>query len=95
MHDGAKEVDVVQPRTGPVPDPGQDWITQRSLAAALGISQRTASLWAKAGRLHRYEHGMPDGGRRKYSRRLVELELERRWSRAVQLQDERLAEIEE
>ena len=78
---------MVQPRTGPVPDPGQDWITQRSLAAALGISQRTASLWAKAGRLHRYGHGMPDGGRRKYSRALVERELRRRWEIAIKAQD--------
>ncbi len=76
-----------QSRSGPVPEPGRDWITQRSLAAALGVSQRTASLWSGAGKLRRYEHGMPDCGRRKYSRALVERELRRRWEIALDAQD--------
>ena len=51
------------------------------------MSERTASLQAKAGQLRRYEHGIPTCGRRKYSRRLVELELERRWQIALEAQD--------
>ncbi len=77
------------------PDPRTDAICQREVAALFGVSERPASLQAKAGQLRRYEHGIPNCGRRKYSRRLAELELECRWRRAVQLQGERLAENEE
>lgn len=75
------------------PDPGADWIYQSTVASALGISQRTASLWAREGRLRKFEHGVPACGRRKYSRRLVERELQMRWDRAVRTQDELLAGV--
>ncbi len=52
----------------------------------LGVSPRTASLWASAGRLARYEHGFPNCGRRKYSKALVELEMQTQWDRAVDRQ---------
>ena len=76
--------------TGRVPDPAGDWISQRGLAALLGVSERTASLWARAGRLKCYEHGVPNSARRRYSRQLVERERQRRWDTAVRSQDERL-----
>lgn len=73
-----------------VPDPASDWIGQRGLAALLGVSERTESLWARAGKLRCYEHGMPNCARRRYSRQLVERERQRRWESAVRSQDERL-----
>src|SRR3954447_24396744 len=76
--------------TGRVPDPASDWISQRGLAALLGVSERTASLWARAGRLRCYEHGVENCARRPYSRQLVERERQRRWEAAVRSQDERL-----
>ena len=76
--------------TGRVPDPVSDWISQRGLAARLRISERTASLWARAGKLRCYEHGVENNARRPYSRELVERELQRRWDTAVRSQDERL-----
>ncbi|WZO96112.1 hypothetical protein EP7_003094 [Isosphaeraceae bacterium EP7] len=75
----------------PIPDPRTDAICQREVAALFGVSERTASLQARAGRLRSYENGIPNCGRRKYSRLLVELELEGRWNRAVQVQRECLA----
>src|SRR3954464_11718572 len=75
---------------GRVPDPACDWISQRGLAALLGVSERTASLWARAGRLRCYEHGVENNARRPYSRVLVERERQRRWDTAVRSQDERL-----
>ena len=65
------------------PDPSVDWITQRELAQLLSVSERTASLWAKAGRLQIFEHGVTACGRRKYSRALIARELKARWNRAV------------
>lgn len=76
--------------TGRVPDPVSDWISQRGLAALLRISERTASLWARAGKLRCYEHGVENNARRPYSRELVERERQRRWDTAVRSQDERL-----
>lgn len=67
----------------PIPDPRSDGICQKSVCGVLGISERTGSLLAKVGKLRRFEHGIPGCGRRKYSRRLVERELRRRWERAV------------
>lgn len=85
-------VAISTPQVG-VPVPTSDWIPQSELARMLGVSARTASLWAKADRLRRFEHGVPGcGGRRRYSRRLVERELERRWDAAVEAQDAILAE---
>lgn len=65
------------------PEPTSDWITQRELADFLGVCVRTASLWAKAGRLQRFEHGVIAGGRRKYSKSLIQRELQGRWDEAV------------
>jgi predicted site-specific integrase-resolvase len=72
-------------------DPAHDWIYQLELAAQLGISPQTASAWAKAGRLRRYEHGVENCGRRRYSRWLVERERQRRLQQAVEYQDSLLA----
>ena len=63
-----------------------DWLSQRELAEILGVSQRTASLWATAGRLQRYEHGFPNCGHRKYSKALLALERQTQWERAVHRQ---------
>lgn len=71
-----------------LPPPSTDWLTQRQLAELLGISERTASVWASTGRLAVYEHGVPAGGRRQYSRALVERELQRRWDAATEKQDQ-------
>lgn len=73
------------------PQPGTDWIYQRTLALTLGISQKTASVWAADGRLRKFEHGVPACGRRKYSKRLVQRELQRRWERATRAQDDLIA----
>jgi predicted site-specific integrase-resolvase len=69
------------------PLPSEDWISQRQLAKLLGISERTASVWASEGRLRRFEHGVKDCGRRRYSRALVKRELHNRWQEAVLRQD--------
>ena len=66
------------------PAPCHDWISQRELADILGISQRTASLWAKAGKLERFVHTFPGCCRRKYSRNLLQRELELRWAHALE-----------
>jgi len=70
----------------PHPNPAADWITQRELACILGVCARTASLWAKAGRLQPFEHGVAACGRRKYSSALVQQELRRRWDEATERQ---------
>ncbi|QDU76865.1 Helix-turn-helix domain protein [Bremerella volcania] len=69
------------------PSPTTDWITQRELAELLGISERTASLWAKGGKLEPFKHGVKTCGRRKYSKSLVQRELNNRWDEAVARQD--------
>ena len=74
------------------PPPSGDWICQRELANLFGVSQRTTSLRAAAGRLRRFQHGFPDCGRKKFSRTLVEREIEQRWERAVSQQDAVLRE---
>jgi hypothetical protein len=76
---------ATKPETPPAPH--KDWICQRQLANLLDISERTASVWASAGRLRRFEHGVEQCGRKKYSRRLVEREIHRRRQEAIQLQD--------
>jgi len=68
-----------------------DWIMQRELSEILGISQQTASEWAKVGRLRRFEHGIETAGRRRYSRLLVQREIENRLDAAKRHQDELLA----
>lgn len=50
-----------------MPDPSKYRICQRTLCGILGFSERTGSLQAKAGKLSRFEHGIPGCGRRKYS----------------------------
>jgi predicted DNA-binding ArsR family transcriptional regulator len=70
-----------------IPNLTSDWITQRELAQLLGVSERTACLWAKAGKLESFEHGVPACGRRKYSKSLVHREFNNRWDRAVTRQD--------
>jgi predicted site-specific integrase-resolvase len=72
---------------GQSPPPGDDWISQRELAGMFGVTEQTASSWAKLGKLRLFEHGVGIGGRRRYSRTLVERELGRRWEQAVSLQD--------
>lgn len=69
------------------PPPKDDWIDQANLAKLFGISERTASTWASAGRLHPFEHGVATCGRKKYSRQLVERELQHRWEQAIQAQN--------
>jgi hypothetical protein len=83
-----------RPADAPIPPPQEDWVTQREMAKMLGVSDRTASLWAAAGRLRRFEHGFPECGRKKYSRALVEAELQQCWDRAVHRHDE-LAQSED
>ena len=51
----------------PNPDPKLDGICQKSLCEILGVSERTGSLLARAGKLRRFEHGIPGCGHRKYS----------------------------
>jgi hypothetical protein len=83
----------VKMKTVDRPLPSEDWIPQCEVASMLAISPQTASSLAKMGRLQRFEHGVPGcGRRRKYSRRLVERELERRWDAAVEAQDAILAQ---
>ena len=67
--------------TDVAPQP-QDWITQRELAGILRVSEKTASVWAKAGRLRVFEHGFEMCGRRRYSRTLVETAIHQCWSAA-------------
>ena len=69
------------------PSPRGDWICQRELAALFGVSERTATLWAAAGRLRRFQHGFPDCGRKKLSRTLAEREIQQQWERAISEQD--------
>ncbi len=57
----------------------------------VGISERTASVRAAAGQLKRFEHGFPGCGNRKYSRTLVEREMQHRWAKAIKRQDNSLA----
>jgi hypothetical protein len=70
-----------------VPLPADDWIVQKDVAVMLGVTAKTASLWAGEGKLRIFEHGVQSGGRRKYSRALVRRELEQRWAQAVQQLD--------
>lgn len=72
------------------PAPSKDWICQREVAHLLGISERTASVWASEGRLSRFCHRVPGVGRRQYSRELVERELQSRWEQAIRTQEEEL-----
>ena len=72
------------------PPPVLDWICQRELADMFDISPRTAASRAAAGKLHAYEHGVPNCGRRKYSRLLVERVIRHRWEEAIRRQDKLL-----
>lgn len=81
-----------QDRADRSPDPAGDWLDQGALARVLGISPRTASIWARQGRLRLYEHGVLNCGRRRYSRQLVERERQRCWAEAVKAQDEQLSD---
>ena len=78
-----------------IPAPNSDWMCQRELAELFGVSPRTASAWSKAGRLRQYEHRFENCGRRKYSRALIEKELQLRWGQAVQRQEDLLQEKEQ
>ena len=78
-----------------MPPPSSDWICQRDLAKLFGIVERTATIWAKAGRLRQYEHGIDNCGRRKYSRTLVDNDMQRQWGRAVRRQAELLDKVEQ
>jgi len=78
----------------PMPDPRDDGICQRTLCDILCVSERTGSILARQGKLSRFENGIPGCGRKKYSRRLVERELQRRWERAVREQDEMMAHVD-
>ena len=46
-----------EPQDVTCPVAAEDWIPQKEVARLLGVSERTASVWARAGRLRRYEHG--------------------------------------
>ncbi len=76
------------------PNPQDDWISQQRLARMLSVSQRTASTWAKQGKLRQYEHGVPTCGHRKYSRSLVDRQLQKKWAQAILRQDAAVGEIE-
>ena len=70
-----------------LPDPADDWICQRELAESLDVTEQTASLWAKQGKLRPFEHGITPCGHRKYSRSLLRRQVERGWAQAVERQD--------
>ncbi len=74
------------PNENVVPPSRGDWICQRELADELCVSERTASIWASAGKLRQFEHGCRPCGRRKYSRKLVERKLAIGWAAAVERQ---------
>jgi predicted site-specific integrase-resolvase len=65
------------------PLPICDWLNQRELAQLLGVTERTASVWARRGHFRIYEHGVRGCGRRKYSRALLQHEIDQRWAEAV------------
>lgn len=71
-----------------LPPPAEDWIDQLEVAGMLGFSTTTASSWAKQGKLRVFEHGVVPCGRRKYSRSLVQRQIQRGWTQAVERQDE-------
>jgi hypothetical protein len=73
-------------------DPVTDWISQKDLAALLGVTPHTAAKWARAGRLRAYEHGFGLGAKRRYSRWLVMREQRRRLEQAIRRQDDLLVE---
>jgi len=75
----------------PTPPGPSDWIEQKTVAQLLGISPQSASDRAHRGELRQFEHGVASVGRRKYSRTLVEREIESRWREAIQRQDELLS----
>ena len=80
---------TMPPHSSPAPpDPKSDWCCQRLVATALGISPQAASAKARAGELRHFEHGVPGCGRRKYSRALIQRELQRRWALAIKVQDQ-------
>lgn len=64
-----------------------DWLTQQELARMLRISERTASVWARQGRLRLFEHGVANAGRRRYSRSLFHRYVTACMKRAEALQD--------
>ena len=70
--------------TDVIPLPEFDWITQRELAGILGVSEKTASVWAKAGRLEIFAHGLNVCGRRRYSRSLLKNAIQCRRSAALE-----------
>ena len=74
-------------KTDEAPAPGADWITQRELAEQLGISQKTASQLASKGALCVYEHGVAACGGRRYSRALIQRDVQNRWEEAIAKQD--------
>src|SRR4051794_40013961 len=78
-------MDEQQP-LGLAPRPRSDWISQREVAELIGITEQTASAWARKGKLKVFEHGVAIGGRRRYSRALVERELRFRWEQALRNQ---------
>ena len=69
--------------TAEAPLPADDWVEQQQLAEIFGVTPKTVSLWAGDGKLRRYEHGMPNCGRRKYSRSLVLRDIELHWREAL------------
>jgi len=77
-----------------LPSPDADWINRSELATILGISPRTAQTLAKEGKLTQFEHGIGAGGRRRYSRFLVEREFRQRLGEAIRRQDEGLSNTE-
>ena len=76
------------------PDTHDDRIHRRKLAALLGIVPQAASAWAHAGRLRRYEHGVVNCGRRRYSRALVQRELLRCCRQSLSERDDVIARLD-
>lgn len=83
-----------KPGSGQRPVPQDDWINQHALAELLSVCPRTVGNWDAAGKLAQFEHGFPSCGRRRFSRRLVERALQRRWAEAIRRQDAMLGHAE-
>lgn len=81
-------------KTDEAPAPEVDWITQRELAEQLGFSQKTASQLASKGALCVYEHGVVACGGRRYSRALIQRDVQNRWEEAIAKQDEPMSDRE-
>lgn len=71
------------PAKNRLPNPAADWLDQSQLAEILGVTPRTAGVMAKEGKLTVYEHGIRCAGRRKYSRTLLERDIQQHHAAAL------------